>query len=54
MATLWNIIEEDRDQVCFLNFKIIHILRVQNQISDSLPRTARSLYRELCFIGCSP
>ncbi|KAL0649507.1 hypothetical protein Bca4012_092198 [Brassica carinata] len=40
-------------QICFPDFKIIHIPRAQNQISDSLTRTARSFYRELCFVGCS-
>ena len=40
-------------QICFPDFKIIHIPRAQNHISDSLARTARSFYRDLCFIGCS-
>ena len=39
-------------QICFPDFKIIHIRKAQNQISDSLARTARSFYRDLCFIGC--
>ena len=39
-------------QICFPDFKITHIPPPQNQISDSLARTARSFHRELCFIGC--
>ncbi|KAF2544325.1 hypothetical protein F2Q68_00031205 [Brassica cretica] len=38
-------------KICFPDFKITHILRAQNQISDCLARTARSFHRELCFIG---
>nr|VDD44881.1 unnamed protein product [Brassica oleracea] len=40
-------------QICFAEFKIIHIPRAQNQISDSLAMTTRTFHRELCFIGCS-
>ncbi|KAF3580688.1 hypothetical protein DY000_02030979 [Brassica cretica] len=40
-------------QICFSDFKIVHIPRAQNQISDSLVRTAKSFYRDLCVIGCS-
>lgn len=41
-------------QICFPDFKITHIpRRAQNQISDSLVRTARSFYKEFCFIGFS-
>ncbi|KAF3538745.1 hypothetical protein F2Q69_00020747 [Brassica cretica] len=41
-------------KICFLDFKITHIPRTQNQISDFLPRTARSFHRVvLYFIGCS-
>ena len=39
-------------KICFPDFKITHIPRVQNQISDSLARTARSFNREFCFVGC--
>ena len=39
-------------QICFPNFKITHILRAQNQISDFLARTTRSFCRGLYFIGC--
>ena len=39
--------------ICFTDFKITHIARAQNQISDSLARTARYFHRELYFIGCS-
>ena len=38
--------------ICFPDFKITHILWAQNQISDSLTRTARSFHRELHFVGC--
>ena len=38
-------------QICFSNFKIIHIPRAQNKTSDSLARTAWSFYRNLCFVG---
>ncbi|KAF3578617.1 hypothetical protein DY000_02033933 [Brassica cretica] len=40
-------------QICFPDFKISHIPRAQNQISDSLARTARCFHRKLYFIGCS-
>ena len=40
-------------QICFLDFKITHIPRAQNQISDSLAMTTRSFHRKLYFIGCS-
>ena len=40
-------------KICFPDFKITHIPRAQNQISDFLPRTARSFHRILYFIGCS-
>ena len=40
-------------KICFPNFKITHIPRAQNQISDSLAKTARSFHRELYFVGCS-
>lgn len=40
-------------KICFPEFKITHIPRVQNQTSYSLARTARSFHRHLYFIGCS-
>nr|VDD22562.1 unnamed protein product [Brassica oleracea] len=40
-------------QICFPDFKITHVLRVRNQFSDFLAKTARSFRRELLFIGCS-
>ncbi|XP_013700247.2 uncharacterized protein LOC106404032 [Brassica napus] len=40
-------------QLCFPEFKISHIPRAQNGISDSLAKSARSFYRKLCYIGCS-
>ncbi|KAF2543579.1 hypothetical protein F2Q68_00030951 [Brassica cretica] len=40
-------------KICFPDFKIIHIPRAQNSISNFLAKTARSFYRDLCFIGCS-
>ena len=40
-------------QICFPNFKITHIPRAHNQISDSLARTVRAFHREFYFIGCS-
>ena len=40
-------------QICFSDFKIIHIPRAQNQISDFLTRTSKSFYRELCFVDYS-
>ena len=38
-------------QICLPDFKITHIPRAQNQISDSLGRTAKFFYREICFIS---
>ncbi|KAG5400261.1 hypothetical protein IGI04_014868 [Brassica rapa subsp. trilocularis] len=40
-------------QICFPDFKITHVPRVRNQLSDFLAKTARSFRRELLFIGCS-
>ncbi|KAF3541048.1 hypothetical protein F2Q69_00019962 [Brassica cretica] len=40
-------------QLCFPEFKISHIPRVQNGISDSLAKNVRSFRRKLCYIGCS-
>jgi len=40
-------------QICFPNFKIIHVPRVRNQFSDFLAKTAMTFRRELLFIGCS-
>ena len=40
-------------QICFSDFKITHIPRSQNQIYDSLAKTAKSFHRELCFIDYS-
>ncbi|WZZ15736.1 hypothetical protein YC2023_108825 [Brassica napus] len=40
-------------QLCFLNFKISYNPRPHNKIYDSLIRTTRFFYRELCFIDCS-
>ena len=40
-------------QICFPDFKITYVPRAQNQISDSLARTARTFHRELYFIFCS-
>ncbi|KAL0645472.1 hypothetical protein Bca4012_043763 [Brassica carinata] len=40
-------------QMCFSNFKISYIPRMQNVIADSLARNACSFHRSLCFIGCS-
>ena len=40
-------------KICLLDFKITHIPRAQNQISDFLARTSRSFHRVLYFIGCS-
>ncbi|KAF3565503.1 hypothetical protein DY000_02019861 [Brassica cretica] len=39
--------------ICFPDFKISHIPKAQNGISDSLAKTARCFYRELCYFGCS-
>ena len=39
-------------QICFPEFKISYIPRAQNDIDDSLARTARSFHRNLYFIGC--
>ena len=38
-------------QICFPDFKITHVPRAQNHISDSLARTAKSFLKELYFIG---
>ncbi|KAF3553646.1 hypothetical protein F2Q69_00012105 [Brassica cretica] len=40
-------------QICFPDFKIIHVPRVRNQFSDFLAKTVRTFRRELLFIGCS-
>uniref|UniRef100_A0A0D3BHP9 RNase H type-1 domain-containing protein n=1 Tax=Brassica oleracea var. oleracea TaxID=109376 RepID=A0A0D3BHP9_BRAOL len=40
-------------QICFPDFKIIHVPRVLNQFSDFLTKTASTFRRELLFIGCS-
>ena len=40
-------------QICFPDFKITYVPRMQNQISDSLAKIARSFHRELYFVGCS-
>ena len=40
-------------KICFSDFKITHIPRAQNHISDFLAKTTRSFYRDFCFIGCS-
>ena len=40
-------------QICFPDFKIVHVPRARNQSADFLAKTARSFHRELCFIGCS-
>ncbi|KAF3558054.1 hypothetical protein F2Q69_00010877 [Brassica cretica] len=40
-------------QICFPEFKITHVPRVRNQMSDFLAKTARTFHRELLFIGCS-
>ncbi|KAF3513702.1 hypothetical protein F2Q69_00001759 [Brassica cretica] len=39
-------------KICFPDFKITHIPRAQNHISDFLAKITRSFYRDLCFIGC--
>ena len=39
--------------ICFPDVKISHIPRAQNGISDSLAKTTRCFYRELCYFGCS-
>ncbi|KAG5388587.1 hypothetical protein IGI04_030128 [Brassica rapa subsp. trilocularis] len=39
-------------KICFPDFIISHILMVQNLISDSLAKIARSFHREFCYIGC--
>ena len=36
-------------KICFSNFKITHIRRAQNHISDSLARTMRSFQKELFY-----
>ena len=40
-------------QLCFPKFKLSHVPRAQNGISDSLAKIARSFHRKLCYIGCS-
>ena len=40
-------------QICFPEFNIIYVPRARNQTLDFLAKTARSLHRELFFIGCS-
>ena len=40
-------------QICFPDFKIVHVPRARNQTADFLAKTARYFHRELCFIGCS-
>ncbi|KAG5411107.1 hypothetical protein IGI04_007426 [Brassica rapa subsp. trilocularis] len=40
-------------KICFPDFKITHIPRTRNQISDFLARTTRSFHRVFYFIGCS-
>ncbi|KAG5389725.1 hypothetical protein IGI04_031266 [Brassica rapa subsp. trilocularis] len=39
-------------KICFPDFKINHVPRVRNQLSDFLAKTARNFRRELLFIGC--
>ncbi|CAG7901244.1 unnamed protein product [Brassica rapa] len=39
-------------QICFPDFKIIHVPRAQNQSFDFLAKTARTFRKELLFIGC--
>lgn len=36
--------------ICFPDFKISHVPRAHNRISDSLARRARSFHRELHFV----
>ncbi|KAF3506217.1 hypothetical protein F2Q69_00004050 [Brassica cretica] len=40
-------------QICFPDFKINYVSCTQNQILDSLLKTARSFHKEIYFIGCS-
>nr|VDD18305.1 unnamed protein product [Brassica rapa] len=40
-------------QICFLDFKIIHVPRARNQFPDFLAKTARTFRRMLLFIDCS-
>ncbi|KAF3504326.1 hypothetical protein F2Q69_00042451 [Brassica cretica] len=40
-------------KICFPDFKINHVPRVSNQLSDFFAKTARNFCRELLFIGCS-
>ncbi|CAG7864407.1 unnamed protein product [Brassica rapa] len=40
-------------QICFPDFKIIHVPRARNQFPDFLAKTARTFRRVLLFIGCS-
>lgn len=39
-------------QLCFSEFKLSHIPRTQNRISDPLAKNVRSFHRKLCYIGC--
>ena len=39
--------------MCYSDFKITYVPRMQNEIADFLARNARSFRRSLCFIGCS-
>jgi len=39
-------------RICFPEFSITHVPRMQNQFSDFLAKTARSIHKELHFIGC--
>lgn len=39
-------------KIYFPEFKITHILRIQNQISDFLNMITRSFHKTFYFIGC--
>ena len=39
--------------MCYSDFKITYVPRMQNEIVDSLARNACYFHRSLCFIGCS-
>lgn len=39
-------------QICFPDFKISHIPKAQNGISDSLSKIARFFHRKFCYIAC--
>ena len=43
----------ETSHICFSEFKICHVLRPQNRISDFLARTTRSFHRDMYFVGCS-